>query len=115
MISRKEHYQRQTETRLKKITAQISMLESRVGKAEADIKVRYNQKMNQIRGQYAQTKDKLGELGKTSDEDWLDVKTGVDKAINALSEAVDIMTHHISVQPEEQVENDSERMRKEQE
>lgn len=70
----KEAYQKKTELRLKKLRSRISTLEKRIGKAEADIEVRYDQKMDQNRGQYAQTKDKLEELEKASQEIWIDQK-----------------------------------------
>lgn len=92
----KEDYQKKTETRLKKIRTRISTLEKRTESAEADIEVRYDQKMDQIRGQYAQVKSKLEEMAKASDDDWVDLKTELDRAINILSEAVDSMARQIS-------------------
>jgi DNA repair exonuclease SbcCD ATPase subunit len=93
----KADYQKKTETRLKKIRTQISTLEKKAGSAEADIEVRYDQKMDQIRGQYAQVKSKLEEMGKASQADWVDLKTELDRAIDILSEAVDNMARQISV------------------
>jgi hypothetical protein len=93
----KEEYQKKTETRLKKIRTRISALEIRAGSAEADIEVRYDQKMDQVRGQYAQVKSKLEEMEKVSQADWVDLKTELDRAIDILSEAVDSMVRQISV------------------
>ena len=93
----KEDYQKKTETRLKKIRTRISTLEKMAGKAEADIEVRYDQKLDQVRGQYAQVKGKLEELEKTRQDAWVDQKTELDRAIDALSEAVDSMARQISV------------------
>jgi hypothetical protein len=53
--------------------------------------------MDQIRGQYAQVKSKLEEMGKSSDDDWVDLKPELDRAIDILSEAVDGMARQISV------------------
>ncbi len=93
----KEEYQKKTETRLKKIRTRISTLEKRAGSAEADIEVRYDQKMDQIRCQYAQVKSKLEEMGRASQADWVNLKTELDRAIDILSEAVDSMARQISV------------------
>lgn len=92
----KQDYQEKTETRLKKIRTQISSLERRAGKAEADIEVRYGQKLDQIRGQYAQAKEKLAELGNSRQAAWLDQKTELDRTIETLSEAVDKITDQVS-------------------
>jgi ParB-like chromosome segregation protein Spo0J len=93
----KENYQQKTATRLKTIRTRITSLEKQAGKAEADIKVRYDQKMDQIRGQYAQVKDKLEELGKARQAAWVEQKLELDRAIETLSEAIDSMTGQISV------------------
>jgi hypothetical protein len=53
--------------------------------------------MDQIRGQYAQVKDKLEELGKARQDAWVEQKLELDRAIDTLSEAIDSMTGQISV------------------
>jgi len=95
-VNVKEAYQKTTELRLKKLRSKITAMEKRVGKAEADIEVRDDQKMDQIRGQYAQAKGKLEEVGQTSQDAWTDYKIELDRAIDALSEAIDDISRHIS-------------------
>ena len=91
-----EDYQKKTETRLKKIRTNIITLEKQVKKAEADIEVRYDQKMEQLRGQYDQVKAKLEDLGQARQNTWADQKNELDRAIDVLSEAIDNLNHHIS-------------------
>lgn len=93
----KEDYQKKAETRLKKIRTRINILEKRAAKAEADIEVRYDQKMDEIRGQYAQAKEKLEKLGKAAQDVWADQKKELDRTIDTLSEAVDMMARQVSV------------------
>jgi len=93
----KDDYQKKTENRLKKIRTHITTLEKRVDKAEADIEIRYDQKMDQIRGQYAQAKSKLEELRTSNQADWLELRKGVDRAVKTLSEAVEVVARQISV------------------
>jgi hypothetical protein len=59
---------------LEELRTRIDILEKRASKAEADIQVRFDQKMDQIRGQYAQAKDKLEDLGSAGHETWMDEK-----------------------------------------
>lgn len=94
----KDSYQRDTETRLKKIKTRITTLERKVDETKADIKVRHDQKLSQIRGQYAQSKEKLNELMQSSQEDWQEFKTKLDSAINALEEAIDIVSNQVTTQ-----------------
>lgn len=93
----KQDYRKKSAARLKTIRTRIGALEKRAGNAEADIRVRYDQKMSQIRGQYAQAKEKLEELGKARHDAWLDQKAEFERAIETLSEAVDKVAHQISV------------------
>lgn len=92
-----EDYQKKTKARLRKIRTRITTLEKKVANAEADIEVRYDQKMDQIRGQYAQTKDKLEELGRAGQDGWLNKKEELDRSIDILSEAVDNIARQISI------------------
>lgn len=101
MISRKKAYQQRTRTRLEVIQSRILKLESRAAKTDADIKVRFDQKLDEIRGQYAQTMEKLDELEKATTDSWLVLKSDVDEALNALSEAVDVIAQNVPVRSKE--------------
>lgn len=71
MISRKDACHQRTQASLEVIQSRILKLETRVAKTEADIRVRFDQKMDEIRGQYAQTKEKLGDLENVRTDSWL--------------------------------------------
>jgi chromosome segregation ATPase len=92
-----EDHRQETRTRLEEIRTRIDTLEKRAGKAEADIEVRFDQKMDQIRGQYAQAKDKLEKLGSAGRETWMNEKTELDRTIDVLSESIDIVARQLSV------------------
>lgn len=93
----KRDYQQDVELKLKKLRSRITALEIRVEKTGAGIRTRHDQKMSQIRGYYAQTKEKLEELQEASRENWLDLRPELDRAIGVLDEAVEIMSRRISV------------------
>lgn len=99
--SAKDAYHQQIEARLKKLKTRIVVLEKQIEKMEADIKVRHDQKMSQIRGQYAQTKEKLEVLKESTQEVWFELRTVLDEAIQVLEEAVDVISHNLSIRPEE--------------
>lgn len=90
-------YRKAVTTKLRKLRSQINLLEKQVTQAEADIAVRYEQKMDQIRGQYAQVKEKLEELGSSSETAWVGHKPELDRAIDQLSEAVEMMARQFTV------------------
>jgi hypothetical protein len=97
----KESYQHDTEIRLNKIKTQITKLERKADETTADIKVRHNQKLSQIRGQYAQSKEKLNNLIESSQEDWHMFRTNLDEAIDVLEETINVMFRRISTQSKE--------------
>ena len=92
----KETYQHKTELRLKKIRTGITSLEKKAQETEADIKVRHDQKLSQIRGQYAQAKETLNELGKSTQVAWRELRAMLDESIDVLEEAINIMSRRIS-------------------
>jgi hypothetical protein len=94
-------YQQKAEEKLRKLKTRITALENNISKKEADIEVRFDQKMQQIRGQYAQTKEKLDAFREIGQNEWLELKADIEQALEILSEAVDSVTHHISAQPKE--------------
>jgi len=92
-----EDYREKTRTRLQKIRTRINTLEKQAAQAEADIAVRYDQKMDQIRGQYAQVKDKLEDLGRSRQVAWVDQKAELERAIEMVSESIDILSRQMSI------------------
>jgi chromosome segregation ATPase len=90
-------YQQKNRTRLKELQSRLDILEKRTSRAEADIQVRYDQKLDQLRGQYAQAKGKLEDLESARHETWKDEKTELDRAIDTLSESIDYLARRISV------------------
>lgn len=101
--NKKITYQKKAAERLKRLKTKITTLEKQSKKAEADIEVRHDQKLSQIRGQYAQTKEKLSDLRKSTQEQeaWLDARTKLDDAIDSLEEAIDVIAYRISGQSKE--------------
>jgi hypothetical protein len=97
----KESYQEDTKIRLKNIKTRITALERKADELKADIRVRYDQKLGQIRGQYAQSKEKLNDLMDSSREDWEASRTDLDKAIDVLEESIDIISRRLPTKSEE--------------
>jgi chromosome segregation ATPase len=100
-IDTKETYQRKTELRLKKIRTRITTLEKKADETEADIKVRHDQKLSQIRGHYAQSKENLNKLRKSGQEAWFELRIALDDAIEVLEESINDLSRRMSIRPED--------------
>jgi chromosome segregation ATPase len=94
--NKKETHQHKKETQLKKIRTRITALEKKAEATEADIKVRHDQKLSQIRGQFAQIKEKLNELEKSTQEDQVELSAMLDD----LEEAIEVMSRQITAPSE---------------
>jgi len=87
-MSMKESYQQKLQAQLDGWSADIDKMKARADKAEADVKLEYYEKIEELREKQAAAKDKLTELTAASDDAWEDLKVGAESAWLSLGEAV---------------------------
>jgi len=75
----KDAYKQKMAAQLKEWTAQINLLEAKVGNAGADIKVKRAKQLHELRAKQRAASDKMKELEKASGEAWEQVKKTADK------------------------------------
>ena len=74
-----EAYKEKMALQLREWTAQINLLEARVGKASADLKVKRAEEICNLRTKQNAASEKMHELEQASGEAWDQVKTTADK------------------------------------
>lgn len=74
-----EAYKQKREAQLKEWSAQISLLEAKLENAEADIKLKYADELNQLRARQDAAVAKMNELAKASGEAWVQARDTADK------------------------------------
>ena len=75
----KDAYKQKMAAQLKEWTAQINLLEAKVGNAGADIKVKRAKQLHELRAKQRAASDKMKELEKASGEAWEQVKKTANK------------------------------------
>ncbi|MCA9483591.1 MAG: coiled coil domain-containing protein [Nitrospina sp.] len=87
-MSLKEEYQRKLEAKIDEWSAELEVLKAKANSAQADARIKYQQELQELNSRLNELRQKRDRL-KTSGEDaWEDIKAGVDKAWDSLSEGL---------------------------
>jgi uncharacterized coiled-coil protein SlyX len=84
----KEAYEQQIKAQLREWNAQIDLLRARAEKAEADARVDYQQRIQELELKQAAAQERLEKLQGASAEAWNDLRAGMDRAVNELQAAL---------------------------
>jgi Skp family chaperone for outer membrane proteins len=87
-MSMKEAYQKKLQAQLDEWNAEIDKLKAKADKAEADAKLEYYKKIEELRSIQETANSKFAKLREASDGAWEDLKAGVDSACNTLGNAL---------------------------
>lgn len=87
-MENKEAYREKLEAQLREWSAKIDLLKAKADQAEADAKIDYKNRIEDIRHRKEVLQAKLKELQKASDAAWKDVKAGTERAAADLKEAL---------------------------
>ena len=88
MSSKRDEYLQQLKTKLDEWNAEIDVLEEKAGRLAAEAKQRYDKQIEEAKARRDELQDKLAELTQAGDAAWDDLKSGIDLAWEALSNAV---------------------------
>ena len=84
----KKAYQEKTEAQLKEWSAKIDLLKAKADKAKAEVKIKYYEKIEELRGGQETARQKLQKLKGSGEGAWEELKGGVDKALKDLKEGL---------------------------
>ena len=87
-MSNREAYVKKMKAKLDEWDADIAKIEAKAEYAEANMKIKYNEKIDELKQQRKEATSKLHELQSAGDEAWEDIKTGLDSAWDSLGKAV---------------------------
>jgi hypothetical protein len=89
-------YEEKADAKLKKLKAQMTLLEADFEEAKADVRIKYTKQLDKIRDQYQKAKMRLDKMADSTQDAWKELRTGVDQAINELEEAIGSASDRIS-------------------
>jgi hypothetical protein len=87
-MANKEAYREKLEAQMREWSAKIDLLKAKADQAEAEAKVEYRNRIEDLRQKKEALRVKLGELQNASDAAWKDIKTGTEKAAADLKDAL---------------------------
>jgi len=87
-MENKEAYRDKLEAQMREWSAKIDLLKARADQAEAEAKIEYNKRIEDLRQKKEALQTKLSELQNASDAAWQDIKAGTERAAADLKDAV---------------------------
>lgn len=87
-MGNKEAYREKLEAQMREWTAKIDLLKARADQVEAEAKIEYSNRIEDIRQRKAALQEKLKELRNASDAAWNDIREGTEKAAADLRDAL---------------------------
>ncbi len=88
-MATKEAYQKKLQAQLDEWDARLDLLSAQAQKVAADARINYEDELVSLRSRRAEAHKALAELGKRGENAWEDMKDGVDKAWDAMSQAME--------------------------
>jgi uncharacterized protein YfiM (DUF2279 family) len=83
----KKLYEQKKQAQLDQWQAEVDMLKAEASEADADAKLKMNQKINSLETKIEEGKMKLSQLAGATDEAWDSIKDGVETAWDSLKHA----------------------------
>jgi F0F1-type ATP synthase epsilon subunit len=87
-MENKQAYREKLEAQMREWSAKIDVLKAKADQAEAEAKIEYRNRIEDLRQKKEALKAKLSELQNASDAAWKDIKAGTEKAAADLKDAL---------------------------
>ena len=93
-MTTRDAYVEKIKAKIDELDAKIDGLDAKVRAATADIKIKYEAQIAEMRGKRDKARQKLQEINQAKEGAWEEMKDGMGKAIDALKEAFDKAKSH---------------------
>jgi septal ring factor EnvC (AmiA/AmiB activator) len=84
----KESYLAKLRAQLKEWEAKMEKLHDKTREAEADVKVEYEERIEDLKDKREKMQVKMRELNEVKDEAWEDIKSGLEDSLNEMISAL---------------------------
>lgn len=91
-MSKKDEYLKKMEAQIDEWSLDIDRLKAHAEKAEAEVKIKYLEDVQQLRERQTAAKKKLSELHAAGEDAWDDVKTGIESSWAELKKGIESAT-----------------------
>ncbi len=90
----REAYVQKIKAKIDELDAKIDQMEAKVRSTTADMKLKYEDQIAEIRGKRDNARQKLQSVKEAGGGAWKEMKEGMDKAVDALKEAYERAKKH---------------------
>jgi uncharacterized coiled-coil DUF342 family protein len=87
-MENKEAYREKLEAQMREWSAKIDILKAKADQAEAESKIEYKNRIEDLRKRKEALQEKVKELQNASDAAWKDIKAGTERAAADLKDAL---------------------------
>lgn len=89
-------YRQKIDAQMKEMKAKMMMLESEAEKSSADLRIKYQTKVNDLKTRFEEIEKKLDQLSDSGEEAWDEIRTGIDESMSELRMALENATKNIN-------------------
>lgn len=89
-------YQEKVRAQIKEMKAEMMMLEAEAEKSSADIRVKYQESLDDLKSRFKDMEIRLDRFSNSTKDAWDDIRSGIDKSMSELHNALDKATKHIN-------------------
>jgi len=82
-------YKQKARAQIKEMKAKMQVFEAQAEKAGADMRVKYEKNLNDWRSRFDDIDMRLNKLSDSSKDAWEEIRTGIDKTMEELNNAID--------------------------
>lgn len=83
-MKNKEAYIDKFDAKIEELQADIDKLDAKARQSEADMRIKYQDELEQLKAQRDLAKSRLDEIKNSSDDAWEELKAGTEKAFDEL-------------------------------
>ena len=85
-------YQQKVRAQIKEMKAKMQMFEANTEKAGADMRIKYQEKLNDWKSRFKDVEMKLDKLSETTEENWDDIRSNIDETMQELRNTLENAT-----------------------
>ena len=88
-MDNREAYEQKAQAKYNQLNAEIEKINAKLSESDADMKIKYNEKINELNQLREDVQNKLHDIKNSSEEAWEDLKNGFENSSKAMKEAVE--------------------------
>ena len=89
-------YQEKVRAQIKEMRAKMTMLEAEAEKSSADMRVKYQERLDDLKSRFKDIEMRLDRFSDSSEDAWDEIRSGIDKSMSELRNAFDKATKYIN-------------------